>query len=114
MMAYKGICRAGLKKFQSQGHFSVLALSLLLALALSPAKVWAETEISAAVTSNFPPYYTLNKEGQPEGFAIDIMNAIAKRSDMRMRYVIKPSWPEVAKALKKAIPATVQIIRKST
>ncbi|HEY9080220.1 transporter substrate-binding domain-containing protein [Magnetovibrio sp.] len=99
MMTHNGICRAGFKRPLARGYSGVLALSFLLLVFLSPGRAWAESEITAAVTSNFPPYYTLNDKGQPEGFAIDIMNAIAKRSGFRVRYIIKNSWPEATKAL---------------
>lgn len=54
--------------------------------------------IKAAVPESFPPYYQINTNGEPEGFAIDIMNAIAKRSDINIKYVVKKTWDDVFKA----------------
>ena len=51
--------------------------------------------LKAAVPASFPPYYRLNEQGQPIGFAIDILNAIAKKSGLNIEYQVKESWQEV-------------------
>jgi len=58
-------------------------------------------EIVAAVPLNFPPQYMVNKgTGQPEGFAIDVMDTVAKRSGLRVRYVVYDTWPDAFDAFR--------------
>ena len=43
--------------------------------------VQAETkEVVAAVAHDFYPEYTVDADGRPGGFAIEMMNAVAKRA----------------------------------
>ena len=58
------------------------------------------TEITAAVPASFPPYYQLNSSGEPEGFAIDIMNEVARIANLKIRYEVKDTWAEVFAAVK--------------
>lgn len=57
--------------------------------------------INAAVPSSFPPYYQLDKQGKPVGFAIDVMNAIAKQSGLNVEYQLFETWKEVFNVAKK-------------
>ena len=58
-------------------------------------------EILAGVHRNFPPQYSLDeKTGQPMGFAIDIMDEVARRAGLKIRYVIFDEWPPLIQALK--------------
>lgn len=69
-------------------------------LAASPVNTSIRT-ITAAVPSSFPPYYQLDKQGKPVGFAIDVMNAIAKRSGLNVEYQLFETWKEVFNVAKK-------------
>jgi PAS domain S-box-containing protein len=81
----------------------LLALSIVLLFILSPvvhASPAAAQTIIAAVPESFPPYYQLNEHGEPEGFAIDVMNALAQRSNLSVEYKLMPGWREVFAAAK--------------
>ncbi|MHB8091462.1 MAG: transporter substrate-binding domain-containing protein [Syntrophales bacterium] len=82
--------------------FSLLCAGFALQFPLSPAiaeKIPAE--ILAGVHRNFPPQYSLDEQtGQPVGFAIDIMDEVARRAGLKIRYVIFDEWPPIMKALK--------------
>lgn len=51
--------------------------------------------------ANFPPqYYVDDETGEPYGFAIDVMDEIAVKSGLKIRYVVFDTWPEVNEAIK--------------
>ena len=57
-------------------------------------------EIIMGVPANFPPqYYVDEKTGEPYGFAIDVMDEIALKSGIEVRYVVFDTWAEVIQAL---------------
>jgi len=56
-------------------------------------------QITAVVVKNFPPHYS-TKDGKPIGFAIDTMNAIANIAGLKVNYIVKDNWTQVANALK--------------
>jgi len=53
--------------------------------------------ITAVFPSNFPPQFHVNKHGQPYGFAIDIIEEVAKISGYKIKYIPASSWPEAIK-----------------
>ena len=57
-------------------------------------------EIKAAVLKHFPPQYNLTENGEPAGFAIDVMNEIAEIADIRVEYLLKDNWEEVFESVK--------------
>ncbi|MBT3905073.1 MAG: transporter substrate-binding domain-containing protein [Rhodospirillaceae bacterium] len=57
-------------------------------------------KIIAAMPQNFPPHYSIDSSGQPTGFAVDVMNAIAKKAGIEVSYDIKENWRETQGALK--------------
>jgi PAS domain S-box-containing protein len=58
-------------------------------------------EIVAGVPSDFPPQYSIDpKTGQPEGFAVDAMNVLARKTGLKVRYVVFNRWHEIIQAMK--------------
>ena len=51
--------------------------------------------INVGFLKSFPPYYQLDKNGNPSGFAADVMNEVAKRSGLTVNYVVKENWEEI-------------------
>ena len=92
-------------------HIRMLGSLLFLSLLFSPASqflfpsVLAQEdfgEIVVGVPAHFPPQYYVDEEtGEPYGFAIDVMDEIAARSDLEIRYVVFDTWPEVTEAMQK-------------
>ena len=86
---------------------SLLFLSLLVLLAsqfLFPSVLAQEDfgEIVVGVPAHFPPqYYVDDETGEPYGFAIDVMDEIAEKSGLKIRYVVFDTWPEVTEAMQK-------------
>ncbi len=59
----------------------------------------APRELIAGVPRSWPPHYGVDKNGEPAGFAIDIMDEIAARADLRVTYRVMDSFAEVAEAM---------------
>ncbi len=79
--------------------FLFIQLFSTYVFAASPVNTQDRT-IKAAVPASFPPYYQLDSNGQPAGFAIDSMNAIAMRSGLQVEYKLMATWKEVFDAAK--------------
>ncbi len=47
---------------------------------------------------NFPPYEFLNAEGQPDGFAVELMQAVARQTDIAIDVRLGP-WAQMVRAL---------------
>lgn len=86
------------------GSLLFLALFVLLASQFLMPSAFAQDdfgEIVVGVPANFPPQYYVDEEtGEPYGFAIDVMDEIAARSGLNIRYVVFDTWPEVNEAIK--------------
>jgi ABC-type amino acid transport substrate-binding protein len=59
--------------------------------------------VTACVPKDFPPLYSIDKYGNPVGFAIDVMDRIAELSGFEVNYIIRDSWTEVDEYLKKGL-----------
>lgn len=57
-------------------------------------------EIKVAVLKDFPPQYSLDTSGQPQGFAIDIVESVAKIANLKINYLVKETWQEMFEAIK--------------
>ncbi|MDM8556089.1 transporter substrate-binding domain-containing protein [Desulfococcaceae bacterium HSG7] len=78
-------------------------IAIVFSQTLAPDKSCADHfhDVTAAVHSDFPPYYTVDKNGRPQGFAIDVTEHIAKISGLRITYLVKNSWTEIIQAVKR-------------
>lgn len=57
-------------------------------------------EIIAISLRNWPPEYSINAEtGQPEGFAIDVMNKVAELGGLHVQYEVYDSWTDVIETI---------------
>lgn len=65
-----------------------LLLSFVLLLLAAP----EQKPVKTVVLENFPPHYSLDKEGKPTGFAVDVIEEVAKKAGIKLEYVIVPSW----------------------
>lgn len=67
---------------------------------VTPTLAQTDKEIIAVFPRDFPPHYIVTPNQEPTGFAIDVMNALAKRSGLKVRYRVKDTWMDVHDALK--------------
>jgi len=73
-------------------------------LSFDPARAAAQDEprnVVAAVARDFYPEYTLDAEGRPGGFGIDLMNAVAKRAGLTVTYRVFEAWSDLVTALER-------------
>jgi len=76
----------------------ILAL-VLMSLISNP--LWAaNNKITAVIPASFPPYFQLDKAGQPQGFAIDVMTEVSRRAGYEVEYIVKDNWKQVFKTMR--------------
>ena len=56
--------------------------------------------VKVAVLRDFPPQYSTSPNGEPQGFAIDIIKEIATIENLEIEYVVKHDWQEMFDAVK--------------
>ncbi len=56
--------------------------------------------ITAAILNDFPPLYSRNKSGVPEGFAIDILENVAQQSGLTIEYLHVENWAAAMQAVR--------------
>ena len=56
-------------------------------------------EVIAAVPRRFPPLVESHDDDQPTGFAIDVLDAVARRAGLRVRYKVENDWRGAVRAL---------------
>jgi diguanylate cyclase len=60
----------------------------------------AASEIIAVFPKSFPPYYMTDDKGNPTGFAIDVIEEVAERAGLKLRFDVKDTWKDVEEALR--------------
>ena len=82
-------------------RFQTRVMLSLILMSLFSCPLWAaDNKISAVIPASFPPYFQLNEAGQPEGFAIDVMDEISRRAGYQVEYTVKENWEQVFKAMR--------------
>ncbi|MBU3918048.1 transporter substrate-binding domain-containing protein, partial [bacterium] len=87
--------------------FGRFLLTILLGIfcfsLLSPAySRQRDEEMIVAVLENWPPQYSIDPETKkPTGFAIDIFEQLARRLNIKIKYKVYHSWPEIMEAFEK-------------
>lgn len=56
--------------------------------------------VKAVVPKFFPPQYSVDKAGNPKGFAIDVMDRIAEIAGIKIEYSVVDTWEDVAREIK--------------
>ncbi len=62
--------------------------------------VMEEIDVIAVIPKLFPPQYSIDELGEPYGFAIDVMNEVAKRANINLTYQIEETWSEVLQVMR--------------
>jgi len=77
-------------------HLKTHTILALILMSLISCPLWAaNNKITAVIPASFPPYFQLDEAGQPQGFAIDVMNEVAHRAGYQVKYKIKDNWKQV-------------------
>ncbi len=56
--------------------------------------------ITAAVLNDFPPLYTRDEKGNPAGFAVDILEYVAKQTGLLVHYLPVENWSKAMQAVR--------------
>jgi len=56
--------------------------------------------VKVAVLNNFPPQYSTSDAGEPQGFAIEIIEEIARLANLEIEYLVKSNWEEMFDSLR--------------
>ena len=79
-------------------------LILLSVCSLLPIAARATTSsqrtITAAVLNDFPPLYSVDDNGLPIGFAIDILQDISRKAELQVTYLRVENWGEAMAAVR--------------
>ncbi|MCF6281706.1 MAG: transporter substrate-binding domain-containing protein [Candidatus Polarisedimenticolaceae bacterium] len=89
------------KKWGPSSHLkrcSPLLLLLFCSAFISSSFAEPALNITASVPTSFPPYYQLGENGKIEGFAIDIMDEVARRANINIVYKREESWANIFRA----------------
>ncbi len=80
---------------------SLICLNITLAFLLTCQTALADSrQITAVILNNFQPISYINHEtGQPDGFAVDLTDAIAEESGFKVKYILVNNWQEAEAAL---------------
>jgi len=85
---------------------SVLAFSLIIGALYTPAcadevvKTGQKRSVVVAIPSDFPPSYFMDKKsGKPAGFAVDVMDALARQADLQLTYIFGQNFEELQQML---------------
>ena len=71
----------------------------------------AESEkVVAAVARDFYPEYVVDADGHPGGFAIDMMNAVAKRAGLSVTYRVFETWADLIAALERGDADVIPVV----
>ncbi|NDV20465.1 transporter substrate-binding domain-containing protein [Pseudodesulfovibrio sp. JC047] len=54
---------------------------------------------TAVILANFPPLYITTREGQPDGFALDVLKAVSKQADFEYELLVVNNWVEAIDAI---------------
>ena len=82
--------------------FFFLMLLLLPRLVFTAQDMGEETlEVVAAIPRHFPPQYILDKQGLPGGFAVEVMDAVAREVGIKVTYRIQDTWKETMAVLER-------------
>jgi len=67
-------------------------------------------ELVVVIPEKYPPYYLINENNKPDGFAINVFESVASRIGLSFRYEIKSNWIEVCEALKNGTADVVPLM----
>jgi len=84
-------------------RYFFMVLGVLLACSPSMSRADKELvvkEINAVIPKNFPPYYEIDADGNPSGFAIEVLKAVAKRANLKVRFTVEESWAKALETFK--------------
>jgi len=77
-------------------HLAIFLVTTVLGNAVTAAEPSSE-ELVAVFPESFPPYFQVTSNGVPIGFAIEVMEEIAKQGKLTIKYTSAPTWEDAIK-----------------
>lgn len=77
--------------------FIVILFCLSIPLFAQQEKVY-----KVVIRSDWKPYYFLNEQGKPDGYAVELFEAIAQEANIRFEFVIAANFQEIIQLLHKS------------
>ncbi len=94
----------------------IVAVSIILAGVTSS---WSKSsqqltpeKVIAAIHCNYAPVTFWDAMGEPSGFAVDIINGVARRAALEVSYICKPGFPELTQSVETG-EANISVLFKS-
>jgi two-component system, cell cycle sensor histidine kinase and response regulator CckA len=88
------------RRVPARGACLVAALCLLLPISPAEAQTGATSDtLRVAVLEHWPPHYVTGADGRPGGFAVDVMEAVARLAGLAVVYAPVVGFPEAIEAL---------------
>ncbi len=96
-------------------------IATLIIILACVASSWAESsqkqiapkKVTAVVHCSYAPITFWDKNsGKPSGFAVDIINSVARRAGLEVSYICKPGWPEMITSVETG-EAEISVLLKS-
>ena len=96
--------KSGRRRYSNR-YWQILLFSitthLLLVSQWSTAAQDNSDQLRVGVLAHFPPHYLTNQQtGMADGFAVDIMDAVAERASVDVDYVVFETWSDLQQALR--------------
>jgi len=83
----------------SNSFYITSLLVFSLPISAQPQNNHELNEIIAGIPRSFPPQYFINEQGKPAGLAIDQIESIANKANLKIRFQVMNTWTEVYEAL---------------
>ena len=78
----------------------LLFLAIVATASADDSSSQASRNVTVGVPQSFPPYYLLDENGNPSGFAVDTMNEVAKRAGFKVTYRVAKNGDANFKAIR--------------
>jgi diguanylate cyclase (GGDEF)-like protein/PAS domain S-box-containing protein len=78
---------------------SVIALLMWIATSLSADEL-SQDSVKVVFPKYFPPQYSLTPEGEPSGFAIEVISEVARRANLKLEFYPTENWSEAMQLMR--------------
>ncbi len=80
--------------------FAVFSIAVIVQAIQAQEGIDQKPSFLAVVPRDFPPQYSVDDEGKPTGFAIEVMNHIALIANIEIHYILADTWTQADETLR--------------
>ncbi len=81
-------------------YFAIFFIAIIVHTIQAQERIEQKPSFLAVAPKDFPPQYSIDEEGKPIGFAIEVMNHIALISNIEIRYILADTWTQADEMLR--------------